>query len=87
MSTNKTMKRPDELSFEEAFRELEETVKKLEAGDLSLDESLTLFEHGTQLAQRCSEMLDQAELRLSQLVPTASGGYTVAPISSQEEQS
>jgi exodeoxyribonuclease VII small subunit len=56
-------------SFEALFRELETTIAKLEAGDLSLDESLALFQRGMELANKCGEMLDQAELRIKELVP------------------
>lgn len=56
-------------SFEERFRELEETVRKLEQGDLDLETSLALFERGIQLARRCEEMLDQAELKVHELMP------------------
>ncbi len=56
-------------SFEQLFRELEETVAKLEAGDLALDESLALFERGMELSKKCGELLDQAELRIKQLAP------------------
>jgi exodeoxyribonuclease VII small subunit len=56
-------------SFENLFTELETTVAKLEAGDLSLDESLALFQRGMELAKKCGEMLDQAELRVKELVP------------------
>jgi exodeoxyribonuclease VII small subunit len=58
-------------SFEELSGELESIVAKLEAGDLSLDESLALFERGTELAKKCTEMLDKAELRIKELVPQA----------------
>lgn len=60
-------------SFESLFSELEATVAKLEAGDLSLDESLALFQRGMELAKKCGEMLDQAELRIKELVPQANG--------------
>ncbi len=56
-------------SFENLFSELEATVAKLEAGDLSLDESLALFQRGMELAKKCGAMLDAAELRIKQLVP------------------
>ncbi len=56
-------------SFEKLFSELEEIVAKLEAGDLALDESLALFQRGTELAKKCAEMLDQAELRVKELTP------------------
>ncbi|RLC89460.1 MAG: exodeoxyribonuclease VII small subunit, partial [Chloroflexi bacterium] len=42
------------LTFEQAFAELEETVHKLEAGGLTLEESLALFERGQALATHCS---------------------------------
>ena len=56
-------------SFENLFSELEATVAKLEAGDLSLDESLALFQRGMELSKKCGAMLDAAELRIKQLVP------------------
>ncbi len=57
------------LSFEQAFAELEETVRKLEAGGLTLEESLAFFERGQALAAHCGTQLDQAELKIEQLVP------------------
>ena len=60
-------------SFENLFSELETTVAKLEAGDLSLDESLALFQRGMELTKKCGELLDQAELRIKELVPQADG--------------
>lgn len=67
------------LSFEEAFKELEETVRKLEEGDLTLEDSIALFERGMQLAQHCGQMLDRAELKVRQLVPSPEGEYEVLP--------
>lgn len=60
-------KPPDEMSFEEAFEELSELVGKLESGELELEESLGLFERGQALANRCSQLLEEAELSLRQL--------------------
>lgn len=57
------------LTFEQAFAELEETVRKLEAGGLTLEESLALFERGQALAVHCNGQLDQAELKVRQLSP------------------
>jgi exodeoxyribonuclease VII small subunit len=59
----------DDLTFEQAFAELEGTVRKLEEGGLALEESLALFERGQALAAHCSAQLDQAELKLRQLTP------------------
>lgn len=63
------MKPVEELTFEEAFTELEETVRKLEAGGLTLEESLALYERGQALAARCNTQLDAAQLRIVQLTP------------------
>jgi len=57
----------DELTFEQAFAELEESVRALERGDLPLEESLALFERGQQLAAYCGKMLDSAELKIEQI--------------------
>ncbi|MDE3088189.1 MAG: exodeoxyribonuclease VII small subunit [Chloroflexota bacterium] len=65
----KPKEKSENQSFEQLFRELEDTVAKLEAGDLSLDESLALFQRGMELSKKCGEMLDQAELRIKELVP------------------
>jgi exodeoxyribonuclease VII small subunit len=78
-------KPPEELSYEQAFQELEATVGKLEAGEIPLEESLALFERGQALAARCSELLDQAELKLRQLVPDEHGGYAEAGLSLEDE--
>lgn len=55
------------MSFEEAMEELEETVEKLETGDLSLEHSLQLFERGQQLAAYCNLQLESAVLKVEQL--------------------
>ncbi|MCH7609173.1 MAG: exodeoxyribonuclease VII small subunit [Chloroflexi bacterium] len=60
-------KSPDKMRFEEAFEELATLVGKLESGDLKLEESLAMFERGQALAERCSQLLEEAEITLSQL--------------------
>lgn len=55
------------LSFEEAQQELETIVGRLEAGELTLNESLALFERGQKLAAHCNKQLEQATLRIEQL--------------------
>lgn len=59
----------EEMSFEEAFAELEGIVGKLEDGQLTLEESLKLFERGQKLAASCSLKLDEAELKIEQIAP------------------
>jgi exodeoxyribonuclease VII small subunit len=68
-------KPPEELTFEQALEELQEVVGSLESGELALEDSLKLFERGQSLADRCSQLLEQAELRMRQLVPDGRGGY------------
>ena len=56
-----------ELAFEDALQELEDTVAGLEAGELTLEEALTLFERGQLLATHCGSLLESAALRVEQL--------------------
>lgn len=61
------------LTFEQALVRLEEIVKQLEQGRVSLDESLRLFEEGTALAAACNQQLETAELRVVRLMKGADG--------------
>ncbi len=56
------------LSFEDSFERLEKVIQKLESGELGLDESISLYEEGVQLAEHCERQLDDAELKVSQLL-------------------
>jgi len=56
-----------EPSFEEAQRELESIVQRLESGDASLDEAITLWERGEELYRVCSAKLDAAHGRIEEL--------------------
>lgn len=56
------------VSFEEQIVKLEETVRKLERGDISLDESLALFEEGVKLTKDCQEQLNKAEKKVKILI-------------------
>ena len=58
---------PDKLTFEQAFNELEALVEALEGGDLALEESMETFARGQALARRCSQLLEEAELKLVSL--------------------
>lgn len=58
---------PENLTFEEALARLEQIVNKLEEGELTLDDSVAMFEQGQQLTVFCQELLDGAELRVRQL--------------------
>jgi exodeoxyribonuclease VII small subunit len=67
MAENPTDAKPVE-SFEASLDELEKVVKQLEAGDLSLDVSLELFERGMGLSDNCRKQLEQAETRVEMLI-------------------
>ena len=74
----------DDLPFEAALAELDETVRLLEAGELPLDESLALFERGQQLSARCQSLLQAAELKVQQLAPRLGGGFDLEPFDEGE---
>ncbi len=56
-----------QMSYEEAFAELESIIQRLENEQPSLEEALQLYERGQALVQRCAALLDQAELRVKQI--------------------
>jgi exodeoxyribonuclease VII small subunit len=58
---------PEALSFEEAFRRLGEMVDSLESGGLALAESTVLYQEGMGLVRRCNQLLNEAELKITQL--------------------
>jgi exodeoxyribonuclease VII small subunit len=57
----------DQMTYEQAFSQLETIVTALEGEELALEAALSLFERGQMLIQRCSGLLEQAELRVRQL--------------------
>lgn len=62
-------------SFEEQLKELEEIVQKLEGGEVPLEESLALFQHGMALSKELSETLGKAEKTLTKII-SEDGGST-----------
>lgn len=60
-------------SFENSLNDLEKIVRKLEDGDLSLEESLKLFEDGVKLSRECRERLTDAERRIEILLKNEKG--------------
>lgn len=74
---SKKSARDDEpLSFEGALEQLEQTVSKLEEGELPLEEALVLFESGVAASRRCNETLEAAERRIEILVAERGGNET-----------
>jgi len=64
-----------EFDFENAMKRLEEIVNELDKGDLSLDDSLKIFEEGIELSKKCSNKLNQAEKKLKSLTQKENGGF------------
>lgn len=60
-----------ELSFEEGMQRLEQIVRTMERGDAKLEESLKLFQEGTELVNRCGKLLDEAELQIKKVIKGA----------------
>lgn len=63
----------DEMSFEQALRELETIVRRLEAGDVELEKSIEIYERGAKLKAHCETRLKSAELKIEQIVQGADG--------------
>jgi exodeoxyribonuclease VII small subunit len=65
-----------EMSFEDALRELEEVVGKLERGEVPLDQSIALYERGAELRKRCEAKLQEAEEKVAKLTLDGDGTPT-----------
>ena len=64
------------LSFEENMQRLEQIVRAMEKGDVPLEESLKLFQEGTELVHACGKLLDDAQLQVEKVVKGADGNPT-----------
>lgn len=65
-----------EMSFEEAMRELESVVGKLERGDVALEDSIKLYERGAELKARCEAKLKEAEEKVAAITLNGEGQPT-----------
>ena len=63
----------DEMSFEDAMRELEQVVSDLERGDVALEESIKLYERGAELKKRCETKLKEAEEKVAVITIDSAG--------------
>ncbi len=71
----------NEMSFEEALRELEQVVGQLERGEVPLDQSIALYERGATLKKRCEAKLKEAEEKVAKLTLDGDGNPTgTAPL-------
>lgn len=63
----------EDKNFEKMMQDLEKIAKDLEGGELSLDESVKKFEEGIKISKECSEILENAEKKISILVKNSDG--------------
>ena len=70
------LKMTKEINFEQALAELEEIVKKLESGDIALDDAISAYERGSELKKICTEKLNQAKARIDKLNIDENGATT-----------
>jgi len=71
-------------TFETALKELERIVRRLEEGDLPLEDSLKLFEDGVKLSRECQERLNQAERRIEVLLKDENGNPKLEIIKTED---
>ncbi len=67
------------LSFEDALAELEQIVRRLEAGQVKLDEAIQCYERGAQLKRHCEQKLHEAQQRVDRIVVGPEGAVGAAP--------
>lgn len=60
-------------TFEEKMRRLEQIVRAMERGDVAMEESLQLFQEGTELVRSCGQLLDEAELQVKKIIVQPDG--------------
>ena len=75
----------EKINFEEAMGELELSVKRLEAGNMSLDDSLLEFEKAIKLVKTCNERLETAEQKVRMLTESLDGTVTDVPFVIENE--
>lgn len=77
---------PKEKTFEEALKSLEDSVARLEKGQIPLDEALDCFESGVQSANLCRKKLQAVEARVETLVKNSEGSFATEPFTDIDEQ-
>ena len=64
---------PDNKTFEASMARLEQIVRAMERGDVPLEESLKLFQEGTDLVRGCQKLLDEAQLQVKMIMTAPDG--------------
>ena len=71
-------------SFEDSLQQLNEAVRRLESGDLALEEALQAFEEGIRHSRDCNRLLQKAEERIEMILKNEHGEYEVVPMKETE---
>ena len=64
---------PENMTFEASMVRLEQIVRTMERGDVPLEESLKLFQEGTELVRSCGKLLEEAELQVKKIMTAPDG--------------
>ena len=64
---------PENQTFEQSMSRLEQIVRAMERGDVALEESLKLFQEGTELVRGCQKLLDEAQLQVKKIMTAPDG--------------
>ena len=72
-------------TFEEGMQRLEQIVRRMERGDLPLEESLKLFREGTELVASCGKLLDEAELQIKKIMTDEQGNPVEVPFGNETD--
>ena len=70
-------------TFEQNLRRLEEIVRAMERGDVALEESLKLFQEGTELVQSCGKQLEEAKMQVTKITAGADGAPQEEPFADE----
>lgn len=63
----------EKMNFEQSMQRLEQIVRAMERGDVQLDESLKMFQEGTDLVRQCAAMLENAQMQINKVMTDAEG--------------
>jgi exodeoxyribonuclease VII small subunit len=72
------------MTFEQSMQKLEQIVRAMERGDVALDESLKLFQEGTELVRNCGKLLDEAQLQIQKVMTAADGSPVMEEFRDEE---
>jgi exodeoxyribonuclease VII small subunit len=75
----------EQLSFDDAVKNLEKVVRSLELGEVPLEQALEMFQEGISLVKVCSDKLNEAEKKIQLLIEGPAGEVRLEPASSLEE--